>query len=255
MPNSNLNGIKKLNEEYEDRLFKLIMNHAAEKNGKLVDQDIEQLNGDPENLPSQADIKRFSRLLDIHLKKMENSQKKHRRPRLISRIAVALMVIMVVFCGMMLTVQAFRVQVLNFLISIEPKYTSLQLIDNDAGQSNGELIVNWTNAYVPTYIPDGYEVSNFSYSESIKKIIFTRKDDDNAFIIYTEFGSMNSVAIDTEGASLTETISINGHNATLSVKNSVTSVAWSMDNHLYTIQGQISQDEAVKMAEGIKFVK
>lgn len=255
MPSSYLNGIKKLNEEYEDRLFKLVMNNASEKNGKRVDQGIELLNSDPKNLPTREDVKRFSRLLDMHLKKKKNSQKTQRRPGLISRTAAALMVITVVFCGMMYTVQGFRVQVLNFLISMEPRYTSLKLNDYDDGQSTKELIVNWTNAYVPTYIPDGYEIRNISCSDSIKKIIFAGEDDDSAFVIYAEFGAMNSVAIDTEGASLIKTISINGHAGTLSVKDSVTSVAWSMDDRIFTIQGKIGRDEAVKMAEGVKFTE
>ncbi|MDP4120310.1 MAG: DUF4367 domain-containing protein [Bacillota bacterium] len=255
MPGSKSNEIIKLNEEYEDRLFKLVMDNAAEKNGRLIDKDIEKLNSDPENLPSQTDIIRFSQLLDMHLKKMEKIRKRHRGSRLISRIAVAVIIIMVVFSIMMLTVQAFRVQVLNFLISIEPKFTSLQLQGGDNAQKDGKLIVNWTNAYVPTYIPNGYEVSNISYSDSLKKIIFTGKNDNSTFITYTESESINSISIDTEGASLVEKVSINGNNGTLAVKDSTVTIGWTMDNRLFIIQAQINKDEAVKIAEGVKFVK
>ncbi|NLH02304.1 MAG: DUF4367 domain-containing protein [Clostridiales bacterium] len=87
-----------------------------------------------------------------------------------------------------------------------------------------------------------------------KKIIFTKRED-NSSVIYTEYNSKNSIAVDTENASLVETVKINGQDGTLSVKDSTTSVVWAMDNHLFTIQGQLSADEAIKMAEGVKFIK
>lgn len=165
-----------------------------------------------------------------------------------------MLALVVTFSAMMLTVQAFRIQVLNFLISIEPNYTSFQLKDNNDGQNNEQLIVNWTNAYVPTYIPEGYDVSNISYSDSTKKITFTNQEDDSS-IVYTEYNSKNSIAIDTENASLIKSVKINGQNGTLSVKDSTVSLVWIIDNHLITIQGQVSTEEVIRMAEGVKFIK
>lgn len=254
MSSNSSDEIRRLNEKYEDGLFRLIMNNAAEQEGKLLYEENERLKNGPEYLPSQEDIKRFAKLLDSQLKKTKKTPKIHRVLKILSKTAAALIAIIVIFSAMMLTVQGFRVRVLNFLISIEPKYTSFQLEDNNADQDNRKLTVNWTNTYVPTYIPQGYEVANISYSESIKKIVFNNQDN-NSTIIYTEYKSMNSVAIDTEDASLIETKNINGQDGTLIVKGSMTAVVWILDNHLYTVQGQISTEEAVKIAEGVKFVK
>lgn len=93
-----------------------------------------------------------------------------------------------------------------------------------------------------------------TYNDSIKKLIF-ESSDDNSLITYTEYDSINTIAVDIEGASLIEKININGHNGTLSIKDSVTSIAWTTDNHLFSIQGQINKAEAIKIAEGVKFVK
>lgn len=254
MPSNNADRIRELNEQYEDALFRLVMNDAAEKEGKLFFEENERLKDDPANLPSQKDVDRFAGLVDLHLKTAEKNRRNHRTSRIFTRAAAAMLALVVMFSAMMLTVRAFRIQVLNFLISIEPKFTSFQLKDSNDNQNNGQLIVNWTNAYVPTYIPEGYEASSISYSDSAKKIIFTKREDDSS-IIYTEYNSKNSIAVDTENASLVETVKINGQDGTLSVKDSTTSVVWAMDNHLFTIQGQLSTDEAIKMAEGVKFIK
>lgn len=254
MPSNNAERIRELNEQYEDALFRLVMNDAAEKEGRLFFEENERLKNDPENLPSQKKIDKFTRLVDSRLKTAGKKQRNHRASKIFTRAAAALLALVVMFSAMMLTVQAFRIQVLNFLISIEPKFTSFQLKDNSDNQNNGQLIVNWTNAYVPTYIPKGYTVSSISYSDSAKKIIFTKQEDDST-IVYTEYNSINIIAVDTENASLVEKVKINGQEGTLSVKDSMTSVVWIKDNHLFTIQGQVSTNEAIKMAEGVKFIK
>lgn len=232
----------------------MVINNVAEKEGKLLFEENEQLKSNPDYLPSQEDIEKFTRLLGSHLKKTKTFNKDRRLLRVLNKAAVVMLAVTIVFSIAMVTVQAFRIQVLNFLINMKPKYTSLQLKENDSNQINEKLIVNWTNAYVPSYIPAGYEISNASYSDSIKMIKLNKKDANSA-IIYTEYDSTNSIAIDTENASLVKTIKINGQDGTLSVKNSITTVAWKMDNHLFTIQGQIDTDEVIKIAEGVKFIK
>lgn len=254
MPSNNPEGIKKLNEVYENGLFSLAMDNLARKDGKISLEENRQLKTDPQNLPSPESMKRFTKRLDAHLRNLKKSQKDSRILKLFKRASVALIALIIFFSTMIASVQALRVQALNFLISIEPKYTSLQLKDNDNTQDSEQLIVNWTNTYVPTYIPGGYEVSSMTYNDSIKKIVF-ESSHDNSLITYTEYDSANTIAVDIEGASLIEKININGHNGTLSIKDSVTSIAWTTDNHLFSIQGQINKAEAIKIAEGVKFVK
>ncbi len=253
MPSNSSEEIKKLNEAYEDGLFRVIINKVAESEGKLLLEEAEKLNNEHENLPSSECMKRFTKLLDSHLKKVKKTQKNHNAFGIISKSAVAIMAIIAILSTMALSVQAFRIQVLNFLISIEPKYTSLQLNDADS-QDKGELIVNWINEYAPTYMPDGYKVDSFSYTDAIRKIIFNNAVD-NSTIVYTEYNSTNTIAVDTENASLIENVKVNDQDGTISIKDSITSIAWTMDNHLFVFQGEMSRDEAIKMAEGVKFIK
>ncbi|OPY58989.1 MAG: hypothetical protein A4E55_00476 [Pelotomaculum sp. PtaU1.Bin035] len=58
---------KKLYEEYEDSLFKLVMHDAAEKEGKLFLEEKEKLKNDLECMPYDSELKRFSQQLDAHL--------------------------------------------------------------------------------------------------------------------------------------------------------------------------------------------
>jgi hypothetical protein len=245
---------QKFYDEYENSLFRLVMHDVSEKEGRLLTEENTQLKKDPEYLPSQVQIKEFSKLLDIHVKKHLFRPVKPLFMQSLNRAAVVMLSVIIIFSTAMLTVQAFRIEVLNFLIDVKSKYTSFQLndVNND---SAGSLIVNWTNAYVPAYIPDGYEVSNISSSESIKKLIFSNKQEANSFIMYTECSPSNSIAVDSENASLVKTVYINGKIGTLVVKNSIATVGWEMNGCLFLVETPISTEEAIKIAEGVKFIK
>ena len=243
------NQIIELNKDYEDALFRLIVNSAAEEEGKLLLAENEHLNSGEDGLPSVESIRTFSRLLDAHLKKKKKAGKSALLSGLI-KVAVTVFTLAAVFSALMLTVEAFRVEVLNFLISIESEYTLFKLGYDD--QEAEKLIVDWKNAYVPTYIPEGYNVSDVSYSDTAKKITLENKAD-GSFIIYTQSES-GSISIDTENASLIEMIKINNEDGTLSVKDSIATLVWKMDNSIFIVQGKISKDEAIKIAENVKFI-
>lgn len=245
---------QKLYAEYEDSLFRLVMHDVAEKEGRLLTEENEQLKKDPECLPSQAQIKEFSKLLDIHAKKHLSRLVKPRFMRMLNRVAVVILAVIIVFSTAMLTVQAFRIEVLNFFVDIKSKYTSFRLNDVYNG-STDSLVLNWTNAYVPTYIPDGYEVSSIFSSESIRRVIYSNKHDKSLFIVYTECSPSNSIAVDTESASLVETVNINDNIGKLVVKNSNITVVWEMDGRLFLVETQISTEEAIKIAKGVKYIK
>ena len=254
MANDKEQMLNKINEEYTDNLFKLAVNDAFEKDGKLLEK--ERINETTENQSSHEQFETFTQLLDSHLQKAKPKRKIRLLPKILNKVAVAMLALIILFSTAMLTVDAFRVQVLNLLIRIKPEYTSFQLEDSNGDeQDDGNAIVNWTNTYVPTYVPEGYIVSSVSDTNATKKITFTNTLDESLFLIYTEYTSANSIAVDTEIASSIEKVNINNQDGTLSVKDSIVSVVWVMDDHLFTVQGNLSNEEAIKIAEDVKFIK
>jgi len=253
MPDNNPEQIrKKLYEEYEDSLFKLVMHDAAEKEGKLFLEEKEKLKNDLECMPCEAGLKRFSQQLDAHLKKPKAYAKRQRVLKALNRVALAMLAVIVILFASVATVQAVRVRVLNFLMDIQQEYTSFQLKDSSSGSEGNSAPIDWHKAYVPTYIPDGYEVSAISNSESLKRIEF--KNPQGMFITYMEISEGNKPALDTENASAFKPVSINGHEGSLIVKNSLVTVIWAMNDRMFMIRGQMEKDTAVKMAEGVKYI-
>ncbi|MGF7144487.1 hypothetical protein HNQ56_002918 [Anaerotaenia torta] len=245
-------SISKLNEMYEDALFRIAMSEAAKDEGEIIKLENEQGKREMPGLPSSENIKRFSKLLDAEIKK--KGKKLPFLSRNLHRASVVILFLVIAFSATMVTARAFRRQVLNFLISVEPQYTSFQLNDNSTEDADGKLIINWTNAYVPAYVPKGYGVDSISYSNAVKKIVFTNQTGDSA-IIYSQYEASMDVLIDTENASLAETIEINGYEGILIVKDPVATIVLERENHIFTVQGEIERSEIIKMAEGIEFVK
>lgn len=254
MPNNSPEQIrKKLFEEYEDSLFKLLMHDAAEKEGRLFLEEKAKLQNTPESLPSTETFKRFNQQLDAHLKKSEAYAGRLRILKALNRVAIAMLVVIVLLFTTVASVEALRVRVLNFLMDIQPEYTSFELKENTDGSDGGSTIIDWHNAYVPSYIPVGYEVSAISKSELLKRIEF--KNQLGLLITYMELSEGNKPALDTENATAFETVSINGHKGRLVVKDSLVTIIWEMNDRMFMIRAQTTdKDAVVKMAEGVKYI-
>ncbi|AFV01536.1 hypothetical protein UNSWDHB_393 [Dehalobacter sp. UNSWDHB] len=250
--NSSQSMQKKLYEEYEDSLFRLVMYETVEKEGKVLLEEREKLKYDPAFVPSEEAVQKFSSQLDNILKRKKAYALRQKTFRILNRSAVAMLIVIILLFTTVASVQAIRVKVLNFFMDIQPKYTSYQVNESGNGSGNGGAVVNWTKAYVPTYIPEGYKVNNSSNSETFKKIVFRNQQD--MVILYTELNEGSIVQSDTENASVFKEISINGHKGTLTVKNSTVTIVWEIKGRIFTVSASTDQDTALKIAEGVKYI-
>ena len=252
MPNNIPEQIrKKLYEEYEDSLYKLVMHDVAEKEGRLFLEEKEILKNDPEYLPSQVEVQKFSRQLDAQLRKPKVYARKRRIWQSLNKVAIAILIVLVILGATVVTVEAVRVRALNFLMDIQQEYTSFQLKDN-SGSEDGNATIDWRQAYVPTYIPDGYEISTARKEERSRIIEFQNPQGES--ITYMELMQGSKPHLDTENASDLDTVSINGREGTLVAKKSLVTLIWAMNDSMFIIRGQIDKNTAVKMAGGVKYI-
>lgn len=250
---SNDDRRKRLEGEYEEALMKLIMDDVAEYEGQLLLDESKRLRESGEFESSPEAVQRFTKRLDAEFAKRRRKGYTKHVVKALRVTAACLLVIIIAFATAMTTAQAFRAKVMNLLISIYPEYTAFKLVGSDTA-SKGNPVINWRNSYVPTYAPEGYEVDSFEYGAGYKRITFVNAQD-QTFITYRELDESNSPLLDTENASRLEVIYVNNHSTTLVVKNGVVSLVWEMDNLMFFIHTRTSVDTAIKVAEGVKFVK
>ena len=253
MPNNSREPVRrKLFEEYEDSLFKLVMHDVAEKEGQRFLDEKDKLKNNPEYLPSPEAVQNFSRQTDAYLEKSKAYTRKRRILAALNKAAVAILITLVILGTTVVTVEAFRVKALNFLMNVQQEYTSFQLQDSSNDSEGVSTNIDWHQSYVPTYMPDGYEISSITDSELSKTIEFTNLQ--GSLITYMELSAGAKPALDTEHATGFEAVSINGHEGTMVMKNSLVTIIWAMNDRMFMIRGQIEKDMAIEMAEGVKYV-
>jgi len=242
----------KLYDEYEDSLFRLVMYEAAGLEGRLLLEERDALKENAGFSPSEEAVRKFEKRIKTIRQKGAAVSKKRVFSRAAHRVAMAALLITLFFSIAMMSVSALRIRVLNFLISVEERYTSFQLTENDEG-GGGKLSVDWDNEYAPSDIPDGFEISNVTSLETMKRIQYENAD--GRMVMYSMFSSNTNVAVDSENASRIEKIDINEKPGTLIVKGAMASVVWEMDGRLFVIQGEIDPEEAVGMAKSVRPVE
>jgi hypothetical protein len=61
--------------------------------------------------------------------------------------------------------------------------------------------------------------------------------------------------VDAEGAYEFEIVNINGHKGTFMVKNSMVIIVWQMDSRILMVQIRTGKDTAMKIPEGMIYLK
>lgn len=244
---------QKLFEEYEDSLFRLAVYDAAEKEGKIFDKQNEKLKEDPELITTEASVRKFNKRLSSYYRKSWLSQKQILKT--VNKIAIVLLVVLITFSTAMVTAVAFRSEVMNLLIQVEDKYTSFRLKGNKKTSSENNLEIGWENSYAPTYIPDGFQVIQNYVSESQKKLVFSNEQVQDSIIIYLESSPSTVLNVDTENASIIETINIKDTSGTAVINDDHISIIWEMDNLIFMVVGSVDKDELIKIAESVQYFK
>jgi len=168
--------------------------------------------------------------------------------KIFTRIAVVVFILAIVFALVFATVPSFRVQILNFLLTFDKDYTAIKL-----GEDGGNTNAGFRNTYAPTYIPEGFwikEISNMGESK-----IITYINDEGEYIDFWDLDLSMTANIDTENADIIKSIAINGEDGIFVLKKEGISISWSNNEKIFIITAYISEDEIIKIAESVKFIK
>lgn len=241
---------KEVRRDYENALLRLVMHNVAEREGRKFLEENRAM-GPPET-PSEATLSNFEALLSTRLRRQQFLTRRQSRLAAVRKMAAAMLIGTVVFVTAMTTVQAFRVRVMNLWLDIRPEYTTFKLKEKNTGPPYDDFTVNWINAYVPTFIPEGYTVSSMSIGALHGEIIY---ESDASLITYSELNESVSPTLDTENADHIETVNINGNSGMLIVKNEWTTVIWAIDESIFRLRTQTDIETAIKVARGVKYVK
>jgi hypothetical protein len=243
----------RLQEEYEDAFFRLLMADHAWVEGEELLRENEELQKDPANQPTPLETQSFQRKLGKAIRSRDAKAAASSAYRMLGRVAaVVAIALFATFLVSTVAVQAVRVSVLNFLIGFEDEYTSLRLAApvEPHGIVDANVFISWSDAYAPTYIPDGFRITSLSNTEHYKLISYM--DGESNILHYSEFAGTAEINVDTENAQRVETIAVQGFDGLFVEKDGTLTVAWTDGDRFFIIVGQVTEAEILKIADGVK---
>ena len=160
------------------------------------------------------------------------------------RVAIFFIIISVVGAISIMSVEAWRLKILNFFIEVKDNHSDIYLKEG-MSDNNSYKIADITFGY----IPDGFTVEN---TNNTKNNLFVQFTNGNNLYFSLNINDVDAnLSIDTENADFKK-IFLNGVEALLSEKGTIKILVWHNDKYMFTLIGNIETSELIKIAENIK---
>lgn len=223
----------------EDALFKKIVFEAAKVKSADLEKQAIELNKEPISEEARA---RFMRELDRMYPK--DAKERHVRtpirfPRRGIAIAAACIVLVIVLIPA--TSKAVRRRINELIKKVMPQYTEYRFDEEILGFDG--------KTYVPTYIPDGFSQIG-SESSEFEYILSYQNSNDEYFDIMISCSSA-VLQLNTEDTDR-ETVVIGDEYGEFITKDGWSCVIWSTETTIFTVDGELSREEMLKVARSIK---
>ncbi len=200
--------------EYNKRVIKNVLEDMSEENDKVFLKEIEESKNEPRFANTKDTDKKIQKALSDSAKGIK---KKHRR-KAITRVASVILVLLACVSVATLSVKGFREKIWEFLTNIgNPSYSLFV----SSGDDDANKLSAYEGQYIPTWIPDGYEISKINNINYLKTIKF--ENSDGKTISYTEYPKSNDVKfkLDKESCDTYEVSNVNGREIIIASKNGV----------------------------------
>lgn len=254
---------EQLIENYEDALFKLLMEAVIEYEGKQIQEEIERLNSDPSfSVPPELD-RRCIRTINKIARRKRMSRTGKKIYRVFSKFSVAAVIALALFTSAYAAFPEVRVSTLNLLIEVSDIATELSF--GDADGANNEA----NSAEMPSVsVPDGaMTIAGYVLPESITSNYqlvdegsdqfaswASLKDDaDRSIYIDVQNGEGTIANINTENAIASEVINKNQFQSVISQQENGVIIGCVADNYkhnfvFFTFEG-IDFEASVTMTQ------
>ena len=173
-------------------------------------------------------------------RKLFNKMRGNRYHRFTTK-TVKVMLVAAVLCALLLT--AFVIpSSREYIIDNFEIFSRYQLTQSNDNSVNGDITIG--------YIPDGFVLTN--KLESSKVISYEYFNSNDEIFIVTKSASSSQVEFDTE-TGIAEDFEVNGQKYIFYIdKNNYNFIVWNMNDYVYQVDGTLSKDELLKIAETVK---
>lgn len=252
----------KIQEEYEDALFALLMDAHSEAAGQRLMEENERLNAEAATETTDAFEKRCMETINEYFDRQHRKQMGRMTLRILSRVAVIVLAVGITFTVLFTTVSAFREAVYSLFTVSEEVNTDARLNDDSgttafsSGGKEGTGDTIPTGKYAPSWIPEGYSLYSFVDTDGRVTIIYS--DMNGNVIRYNELSDIQNAGVDTENSDAMVDVIIGEYSGVFVAKGQWQSITWGDTNRkvLLRVSGTsiIDKNTLIKIAESVKIV-
>ena len=233
---------QKLLEQYDDAAFALLMDEYAETEGARLMAEFEaaQAAGQVPEIPLELD-EQCRRMIRRDRAKKWGIRAAHSFRKVAVKAAVAVLVFIGLMTTVVMSVDALRVPVLNFILEHYEKYSTITFTDatQDATQSQTH---NAADLFA-SLLPDDYTLVSSTITENVTMVVYQNSVGNLAQLYVTPTGG--EIQIDTEDTIYSEIV-IAEYKAIL-LEEEGYQVMWEVpdDKQLFTVQADGLSKDAV----------
>lgn len=225
-------------DQYDDVTFALLMDEYAEEEGARLRKEFEEAQsaGEVSDTPDALDEKCLQ-MIHRDFAKKRGKENVRKIIRMTSKVAVAVMVFLGVMTMTVMSVDALRIPVMNFIIEQYDKYSSITTSKESA------KIVEDPCVLLADLLPTGYTNTIYSVEEGMSFVLYQNDNGDTVSLSITMSGTEKNV--DTEGANCVE-ILLTNDKALLIEKNGYQVIWSSCDGVTYNFRASnLTKNEVV----------
>lgn len=229
-----------MTEKDFDKLLSVAMVHVAEEDASspLKTKDELKAAGIPEHKFSPE----FERRIATIKRRQHNPVYRWLWKRK-NQLIAAIMGIAILGGTAVCSVDAVRMPVVNFFLRFDDSNSHV-IADKDSNTGIGKKYL----AYIPSYVPEGFDISH--KDESPDYIMIEYSNGNGSYYDLTCSLDFESNSVDTEDSTYEEVV-INGKTAYFCEKDDRFLAIYYTDVYAYGISGTISKDEIIKIFESI----
>lgn len=260
------NKKQELKNNLEDAYFALIMDDLSEADGARLLEECERLNADSSAAVPESLHMKCMEVIDNHFAKERNAQLRHRIKSRTKKALLVAAIIAALFTTAFATIEGFRVNVLNFVLDMQEKYSTLLFTDlsqpengaseNGASESATKFCDNQLSVDFDLTEFEILENTSDKYSTFLSLI--SPENGQTASIQCTKVTEELICQIDTEKADDIRDILIGGNAGYIVIKDSRNHVIW-IDSAsammIEVITTDMTIEQTVALAESITYVQ
>lgn len=183
----------------------------------------------------------FDKRMQKYFNKLDRKSKLNRFNLYAKRVCVSFIVVVLVAGVSVMSVDAWRVKLFNMLTNRSETNTEIRFQnDNENKFISDEITLN--------YLPTGFQLLENNSANDIIYLGFI--NDEKVFDVVCR-PIQSTLRLDTEEAD-SKSIKINDSDAVLTNKNGIISIVWSDGTYSYSVAGNLSEDELVKIAINVE---